>query len=191
MNLNVAETELIRIFKKGDIKAFEELFKRYNKKLYAFLFHLLNSKEDAEEIVQETFIKIWEKRDDFIEGYSFSSFLFTIAKNLFLNKNRKKVNQRIFENHIDVLEKISSKKTDDYIIFKETLDIVNDVIDGLSPRRKEIFFLRRKEGLSRNEIAEKLGISVITVDNQLTKTNAFLKDQLKKYGLLLLILFVN
>ena len=191
MNSTVTEIELIRVFKKGDVKAFGELFKKYHKKLYAFLFHLLHSKEDAEGIVQETFIKVWEKRDDFIEGYSFSSFLFTIAKNSFLNLNRKKVNHRIFENHIDILEKISSEKTDDYIIFKETRDIIKEVIDGLSPRRKEIFLLRRKEGLSRNKIAQKLGISVNTVDNQLTKTNAFLKDQLKKYGLLLLVLFLN
>jgi RNA polymerase sigma-70 factor (ECF subfamily) len=191
LNPKEGEIELIRAFKKGDTKAFEKLFQKYHKKLYAFLFHLLHSKEDAEEIVQETFIKIWEKREDFIEGYSFDSFLFTVAKNAFLNLNRKKVNRRVFEDHPDFLEETSRGETDGYIIFQETREIINTVINGLPPKRKEIFLLRRIEGLTRKEIAEKLGISVITVDNQLTKANNYLKDQFKKYGLLLLVLFLN
>lgn len=191
MNLKKSEIELIRAFKKGNTKAFEGLFQKYHKKLYAFLLHLLHSKEDAEEIVQETFIKIWEKREDFIEGYSFDSFLFTVAKNAFLNQNRKKVNRRVFEGHLDFLEKVSPENTDDYVIFQETREIINSIINELPPKRKEIFFLRRIEGLSRKEIAEKMGISVITVDSQLTKANYFLKEQLKKYSLLLIILFLN
>jgi len=186
-----SEIELIRNFKKGDTKAFELLFHKYHKKLYAFLFHLLQSKEDAEEIVQETFIKIWEKREDFNEGYSFNSFLFSIAKNAFLNLNRKKVNRKVFENHLDFLEETSSDRTDDYIIFEETKQIINSVIEGLPAKRKEIFLLRKIDGLSRKEIAERLDISIITVDNQLMKANIYMKDQLKKYSLLLLILFLN
>lgn len=136
MNQKESEIELIRAFKKGNTIAFEKLFQKYHKKLYAFLFHLLHSKEDAEEIVQETFIKIWEKREDFIEGYSFNSFLFTIAKNAFLNLNRKKINRRVFENHLDFLEEISTGKTDDYVIFQETRNIINTIIEGLPPKRK-------------------------------------------------------
>lgn len=185
------EILLIKAFKEGNPQAFEKLFEQYHKKLYAFLFRLLNSKEDAEEIVQETFIKIWEKREDFIEGYPFQSFLFKIAKNAFLNLNRKKVNRKVFEDHLHFLNEISSGNTDDYIIFKETTEIINTVIGGLPPRRKEIFLLRRIEGLSRQEIANKLGISVITVDSQLLKANKYLKEELKKYSILMIILFFN
>lgn len=181
----------MRAFKNGDTKAFEKLFYRHHKKLYAFLYRLLNSKEDAEEIVQDTFVKIWEKRDEFIEGYSFDSFLFTIAKNAFLNLNRKKVNKKVFEDHLDFLDEISSAKTDDYVIFEETRQIINTIIEGLPPKRKDIFLLRRIEGLSRQEIADKLGISIITVDSQLMKANSYMKDELKKYSLLLLILFLS
>ena len=191
MDIKEGEIELIRDFKKGDTKAFEKLFQKYHKKLYAFLFHLLHSKEDAEEIVQETFIKIWEKREDFIEGYSFDSFLYTVAKNAFLNLNRKKINRKVFEDHLNFLDEISSGRADDYVIFKETKEIINTIIEGLPPKRKEIFFLRKIEGLSRKEIAEKLDISIITVDSQLMKANIYLKDQFKKYSLLLLILFLN
>lgn len=185
------EILLIKAFKEGNEQAFEKLFEQYHKKLYAFLFRLLNSKEDAEEIVQETFIKIWEKREDFIEGYPFQSFLFKIAKNAFLNLNRKKVNRKVFEDHLNFLNEISSGNTDDYIIFKETTEIINTVICGLPPKRKEIFLLRRIEGFSRQEIANKLEISVITVDSQLLKANKYLKEELKKYSLLMIILFFN
>ena len=191
--MKTAECEilLIKAFKEGNEQAFEKLFEQYHKKLYAFLFRLLNSKEDAEEIVQETFIKIWEKREDFNEGYPFQSFLFKIAKNAFLNLNRKKVNRKVFEDHLSFLNEISSGNTDDYIIFKETTEIINTVICGLPPKRKEIFLLRRIEGFSRQEIANKLEISVITVDSQLLKANRYLKEELKEYSLLMIILFFN
>ncbi len=89
------------------------------------------------------------------------------------------------------MEEVSPGRTDDYIIFKETKEIINSIIEGVPSRRKEIFLLRKMEGLTRNEIAERLDISIITVDNQLMKANIYLKDQLKKYSLLLLVLFLN
>lgn len=187
MDSSQNEIHLIRAFKSGDEKAFEQLFERHHKKLYGFLFKLLNSKQDAEEIVQDTFIKIWERRKDFIEGYAFESFLFKIAKNAFLNLNRKKVNRRIVESDLALFNEKTSSNTEEYVVFHETNEIINTIIDGLPPRRKEIFILRRIEGLSRKEIAEKLKISVITVDSQLLKANKHLKDELKKYSLLILI----
>lgn len=191
MDRKESEILLIKAFKNGNSKAFEKLFERHHKKLYAFLFHLLNSKEDAEEIVQEAFIKIWEKREDFIEGYPFESFLFKIAKNAFLNLTRKKVTRGVFEEHLNLLQEISSERSDDYIIFKETSDIIDTIISGLPAKRKEIFLLRRIEGLSRQEIADTLGISVVTVDGQLLKANKYLKEELKKYSLLLIALVVH
>jgi RNA polymerase sigma-70 factor (ECF subfamily) len=190
LETNNADILLIKAFKNGNIEAFEKLFDRYHKKLYVFLYQLLHSKEDAEEIVQETFIKIWEKREEFIEGYPFDSFLFKIAKNAFLNLNRKKINHRVFTDHLTLLSKISEDTTDNYIIFKETRDIINSVIDGLPPKRKEIFLLRQTQELSRKEIAKKLGISIVTVDSQLLKANKYLKEELKKYGLLLILIII-
>jgi RNA polymerase sigma-70 factor (family 1) len=191
MDINENEILLIRAFKNGDQKAFEKLFERYHKKLYAYLMRLLDSKEDAEEIVQESFIKIWEKREEFIEGYSFNAFLFTIAKNTFLNFTREKVNRRVFEDHFQLINEVESGKTDDYVIFKETREIIRLIIEGMPPRRREVFMMRKVEGLSRKEISEKLGISVITVDSQLLKANTYLKDELKKYGLLLICLLAG
>lgn len=188
MDINDNEIFLIRAFKKGDQRAFEKLFERHHKKLYAYLMRLFDSKEDAEEIVQESFIKIWEKREEFIEGYSFDAFLFKIAKNTFLNFVREKVNRKVFEDHFQLIHELETESADDYVIFNETREIIQLIIGEMPPKRREIFILRKIEGLSRKEIAEKLGISVVTVDSQLLKANNYLKDELKKYGLLLICL---
>ncbi len=82
MNWTNTETQLIKAFKKGDAEAFKSLFELYHKRLYSFLFRLLKSKEDAEEIVQETVLKIWE---NYWEEYPFESLLFRIARNTSLN----------------------------------------------------------------------------------------------------------
>ncbi|MCL3781850.1 RNA polymerase sigma-70 factor [Prolixibacteraceae bacterium JC049] len=191
MTISNSEINLIKLFKNGDEKAFEKLFERHHKKLYGFLFKLLNSRQDTEEIVQDTFIKVWERREEFMEGYSFDAYLFKIAKNAFLNLNRKRVNRKIIESDLYFEKEKTSCDTEEYILFQETRDIINSIIEGLPPKRKEIFILRRIDGLSRKEIAEKLDISVITVDSQLLKANKYLKDELKKYSLLLVILSLS
>jgi RNA polymerase sigma-70 factor (family 1) len=185
------EVLLIRRFKNGDSKVFEILFEKHHRKLYSFLFRLMKSKEDAEEIVQDTFIKIWERRAEFEEGYPFESFLFKIAKNSFLNATRKKINRRVVEDNLYTFSDILENSTEDYIIFKETREMIDLVINSLPPKRKEIFILSKIEGLSRKEIAEKMGVSIITVDGQLLKANRHLREKLGKYGLLLFIFFMN
>ena len=191
MKQGESEILLIRAFKEGNADAFRKLFDKYHKKLYAYLFRMLNSKEDAEEIVQETFIKIWEKREEFIEGYSFDGFLFKIAKNSFISLTRKKVNREVFDRHYDIVSEIDQNNYENYIIFNETKEIINSIVNSLPEKRKEIFRLRREENLSRQEIADKLGISIATVDGQLMKANNYLKTELKKYSILILILFLG
>lgn len=186
-----SELYLINAFKKGDEQAFRALFDLYHERLYYFLFGLLKSKEDAEEIIQETFLKIWENREHFWEDYPFESLLFRIAKNASLNYNRKKVNRTVFEKDFGFFADLSEYSADQYLLFQETQRIIDAILDGLPPKRKEIFLLQKVEGLSRQEIAEKLNISIITVDHQLFKANKYVRKEFQKYSLLLInILFV-
>ena len=185
------EIQWIRAFKKGDAGAFKLLFDLYHKRLYSFLFAMLKSREDAEEIVQETFLKIWENREQFWEDYPFDALMFRIAKNASLNYSRKKVNRMVVEKHLEFFTDLSEDSADQYILFQETQNIIETILKGLPPKRKEIFLLQKVEGLSRQEIAEKLGISVITVDHQLFQANKFVREEVRKYSLLMIsVLFV-
>lgn len=186
-----SEIQLIQEFKKGNAEAFKLLFDRYHERMYSFLFSFLRSKEDTEEVVQETFLKIWESRENFSEDYPFESLLFRIAKNTSLNYSRKKVNRIVFEKHFSFFSNLSESSTDEYILFQETQSIIETILNGLPPKRKEIFLLQKIEGLSRKEIADKLNISVITVDHQLNKANKYVTEEFKKFSLLMInILFL-
>lgn len=190
MNLTSSELQLIKAFKKGDAEAFKSLFERYHGRLYSFLFRLLKTKEDAEEVVQETFLKIWENRENYWEEYPFESLLFRIARNTSLNYVRKKVNRKVFEDHLNFFTEGSESPADQYILFQETQSIIETILNGLPPKQKEVFLLKKVEGLSRQEIAEKLGISVITVDHQLFKANKHVKEEFKKFHLLMINIFL-
>ncbi len=189
MEIKNSEIQLIKAFKKGDTESFKLLFDRYHKRLYSFLFDLLKSKEDAEEIVQEAFIKIWENRENFLEDYPFEPLLFRIARNTSLNYSRKRVNRAVFEKNFSFSSDLSAGSADEYILLQETQNIIDAILNGLPPKRKEIFLLQKVEGLSRQEIAEKLGISVITVDHQLFKANRYMLEEIKKYSLFLINIF--
>ena len=186
MNTEKSEIQLIKAFKKGDAEAFRLLFDRYHERLYSFLFSLLRSKEDTEEIVQETFLKIWENREQFWEDYPFQALLFRIARNSSLNYIRKKVNRTVFEQNMSFFFDLTEQSADHHILLKETQQIIEIIVNGLPPKRKEIFLLQKVEGLSRREIAKKLGISVVTVDHQLFKANQHIKEEIKKYSLFFL-----
>lgn len=191
MDSNNSEIQIIKAFKRGDTEAFKLLFDRYHERLYSFLFSLLKSREDTEEIIQETFLKIWENRNDFKENYPFESLLFRIAKNASLNYNRQKVNRTVFEKHFWFFADFSESPADQYVLFEETQNMIKTILNGLPPKRKEIFLLQKVEGLSRKEIATQLGISVITVDHQLNKANKYVKEEFKKFSFLMIsVLFL-
>ena len=121
-----------------------------------------------------------------MENFPFESLLFRIAKNAFLNHNRKKVNRTVFEKHFGFFADFSESSADQYILFQETQSIIETIVNGLPPKRKEIFLMQKVEGLSRQEIASKLGISIITVDSQLLKANKHLKQEFQKYSILMI-----
>jgi len=112
-----SDLDLVRQLKANDMTGFDMLYRKYSQRIYQFSFSILKSQVDAEEIVQETFIRIWEKREDFIEGYPFQPFLFKIAKNAFLNLNRKKVNRKVFEDHLNFLNLLLNLKASFLTLF--------------------------------------------------------------------------
>jgi len=184
----ISETEWILALKEGDLVAFNHLFDRYGKRLYHFSIGYLKSAENAEEIVQEVFLRIWETRFELSAQKSIEAYLFTIARNGILNTIRKSKSEQAYLNYT----KINSGKSvllDEELNFNELEEAYNQVIEQLSPRRKEIFLLSKAQSFSNVEIAKKMNISVKTVENQMTSAISEIRKNLRSLGFSGIIFF--
>ena len=171
-----SNTELVKLLRKGDMAAFDAIYNKYCYKLHEFVFLFLKQKEDAEEIVQEVFIKIWESRGKIDIYASFESFLFTIAYNATMSLLRKRMRETKSREYLKSLQQVSAaEQIIDEIQYKELKQKVESLLKQLTPRQEEIFRLSREERLTHEEIAKKLNISESTVNNHLVKIMKFLK----------------
>ena len=191
MNKDYSNTELIERLKKGDIDAFDLIYNKYCNKLHKFVLRYLKQEEDAQEIVQEVFIKIWESRSKINTFSSFESFLFTIAYNASISLLRKRINEEKSREYIKFFPQIEqADKIINDIHFQELNQKVLLLLEQLTPRQKEIYSLSREEGLTHKQIAQKLNLSENTVKNHLVTILKFLKSNLDS-GLIINALFIN
>ena len=162
------ENDLFNQMARGSVSAFTEIFYHYTQSLYSFILIKTKSEDLTEEIIQEVFIKIWDKREKFSEVENFESYLYTLASNKIYDFYRKMASE-------DKLKKIVFQSMKDYSnITTETLDLkysqeeLTKALERLPPQQKKIFLLSRQQGLNHMEIAEQLQISPSTVNNHLT-----------------------
>jgi RNA polymerase sigma-70 factor (family 1) len=182
---------LVKELTGSNILAFNALFRKYGTRLYRFAYGYLKSTEEAEELVQDVFTKIWEKRVDLREELSFKSYLFTVAFNLI--RKHFKTKARIAEYLKSGLSDIDSQTTDK-ITYNSLNQYIGELVNQLPDRRKTIFIKSRIEGLSIKEIAEELKISHKTVENQLSAALKFIRTNLNKdgiYAILFYVLFIS
>ena len=183
------DPEIIDRLKQGDDTAFETLYYKYIDKVYYFALRYLRTKEDAEGLTQDIFIKIWENRFSLKPGLSLNSYIFTIAKNTIFNKNRKKINEKAYveylKNHLDEVY----DKTENDIILNEVKNLIDDAVNQLPAKRKQIFKLSRFEGLSYKEISMKLKLSERTVETHIRLALKTVRNTLNKNIILVCIIF--
>ena len=189
----LAEKEELELLRNASKKSFDILYHRYSGKLYNFVMKV--SKGDsyiAEELVQRTFIKVWETRDYINPEKSFISYLCTIAKNMLLNEYEHQTIQFIYEQYVKVKESDNDNSTENEVDKKLLEDYIDKLADELPPKRKEIFILSRKDGLSNKMIAKQLNISESTIETQLSKALEFMKSQIHNhYDYILVLLFIS
>ncbi len=187
----LSEKEELELLKKGSSPSFETLYHRYSGKLYNFVMKI--SKGDtyiAEELVQRTFIKVWETREYIDSDKSFISYLCTISKNMLLNEYEHQTVQFIYQEYVIVNTADVDSSTEKEVDKNLLEEYIDKLADTLPPKRREIFILSRKEGLSNKKIAERLHITESTIETQLSKALTFMKSQMQKhYELILIILF--
>ena len=173
-----SDKELVTALKNDDISAFNQLFYAYSSRLYHFAYGYLKSKEEAEELVQEVFIKVWDKRKDLQEEYRFKSYLFTIAYNHIKKHFRSKAIQNNYLEFSGATnpEALYTREDVNYPSLKKWVD---KLVDKMPDKRRTVFVKSRFEGKNVKEIAEEMGISQSTVENHLNQALKFLKQHLK------------
>ncbi len=183
MTNNILENKLIKNIAEGDAIAFEEIFKKYNKKVYTFSYRYLKNKEDAQGIVQEVFLSLWQNAGKMHADSNVKAYLFTITFNAIRKKFRKLSREKkylkahessIFENYDEISE----------IEYNDLLDKAKSLIDQLPPQQKKVFQLRQDKGLTNSEIANLIHISKKTVENHLNSARCFLRKSMREAGLL-------
>ena len=174
------ERTLINKVKQGDIIAYETLFHNYYSYLCAFATKVILNPEAAEEIVQDFFVKLWENRTDITIDTSVKNYLFRSVKNRCLNHiKHEKVKLQHTEN---VLKNTQNHQTNHQFYEVYLADEIERSIEELPAKRREIFRLSRQEGLKYREIAERMNLSVKTVEAQMGLAIKYLREKLKKYN---------
>ena len=184
----------VKNLKQGDVKAFDDLFNKYSPRLCNFSVKYLKSAEEAEEVVQEVFLYIWDKREGLKPDNSFNAYIFTIAYNIIKKYFIKKSRDNAYKDDLIYTLLQQENNLDQTIDYKFLLEKVELIINSLPNRRKEIFIKRKYDGLSVKQIADELSISPNTVENQLASAQKQILNELQKEklaGLIFFMLFIS
>ena len=145
------EEKYVRDFNNGSKKAFEYFYSTYYHKLLKVANQYLDDIDEAEEIVQEVFYRVWYYRENIDPTLSFKSYIITIAKRLIFNKAKKKVHQVTYEKYFKYHHQAYHDSLQEYIDFRQLDEQISLRISELPPKRREIFILSRQQGLSHKE----------------------------------------
>ncbi|WP_114792541.1 RNA polymerase sigma-70 factor [Niabella yanshanensis] len=169
----------------GNEQAFAILFDRYHQRLFHFIVNLVKSREVAEELVMDVFLKLWLSRDMISTIENFDGFLFKIAYNKSIDFFRAAAKDKTVADIIwERIQIPAQSYADAPLLMQEYETKLREAIDLLPPKRRQVFDMSREDGLSHNEIADTLGISKNTVANTIVEAKQFIKSYLEKhYGL--------
>jgi RNA polymerase sigma-70 factor (family 1) len=187
MSSPLNESDLIKKIVSGDRQAFAVLYQQYVGELYRYVYLFVKCKEDSEEIVQEIFVKIWNRREKLDEVTSFKAYIYKSAKNLLLDEIRKNAVKAKALLILKSDSEASFDKTDDRIIYNEHYQIAEQAISSLPEKRRLIFLMRTREELSLDEIAAKLSISKSVVKKQLYAGISFVRKYMQENECLFIV----
>lgn len=184
---HISDEQLMQEIKAGNMLAFDALYRKYSARIYKFAVSLLKVPEEAENIVQDVFLNLWINRDKVDKGSSVRYYVFTIAYHASITAIRKKLKE---SNYIGELVRQLDLEQDPgslQLEYRELEDKLNTVIDELPARQKEVYLLHRVEGLKYAEIAERLGLSVNTIENHMARALHAIRAKMGGYSLLAML----
>ncbi|MFB9843922.1 RNA polymerase sigma factor [Mucilaginibacter ginsenosidivorans] len=177
-----AEPQLLLQAAQGGREAYAVLYQYYLPRLYKYLYGIIRSKEETEEILQDIFLKLWEKKEDLSTVKTLNSYLFRIARNKLMNHyDHQKVRQKAAD-YIGQQDETSGCTAEDQYIYKQYNEVVQKALSSLPPKRRQVFEMSTQQDLSYDQIAEELNISKSMVKKQFYAANSYVKEYLQLHA---------
>jgi RNA polymerase sigma-70 factor, ECF subfamily len=170
----------VKSFVSGDMRAFDEIYFVFSSKLQKFIYSLVKTDADTEEIVQDVFVKTWENREKLKNHTSFESYIFTIAYNTTISLIRKRVKENLYIEYIKSVQIEMDSSVSESYDYDDIHEKLNFTIEKMPDRQKEVFKMKHFQGFSYKQIADELGVSINTIENHMVKAHKFLKENLGK-----------
>jgi RNA polymerase sigma-70 factor (family 1) len=183
------EKRLLHLVAKGDAQAFREFFDLYKNRIFVFVEQLIHSKADAEEIVQDTFLKVWQTAPTLSEIDNPGQYIYTIARNKTLNYIRKIASDKNLLEQVWACQANLDTTLEEKLRTKEVKEIIDRALGQLSEQKQTVFHLSREQGLTHAEIASQMDLSQSRVKNILVEVLKHIKNNLHPYSDLIAILF--
>ncbi|MGK7393716.1 MAG: RNA polymerase sigma factor [Candidatus Cyclobacteriaceae bacterium M3_2C_046] len=169
---------LVRELKKGNRNAFDSLYHIYSHKIYRLARRLSLDHQESQEVLQDVFLVVWERRQFLDPEKDFKAYIYKIAKNLIIRSFRCKALYHAYEKYVLDQNNLLDNQTQELIEYHDLLELLAAEIRQLPAGRKEIFEYSRVQYLSNEEIAQKFGVSRRTVENQIYRTIKLLKERI-------------
>jgi RNA polymerase sigma-70 factor (ECF subfamily) len=179
--VEVDDRQLVQTIRDGDTEAFETLVRRKTSKVYALCYRIIGNAEDAKDISQLVFLKLWENLEKYDAQYAFDTWLYRMVTNVAIDFMRNKQSRDNAVNSTLRLVKTSADAEQGVVVQrKEVESVFNDVSSVLSPKQKTIFVMNQMDDLPSAEIAKILGCRESTVRNHLFNARKLMQQQLSK-----------
>ncbi|WP_258139414.1 RNA polymerase sigma-70 factor [Mucilaginibacter phenanthrenivorans] len=176
-----SERTVINLIKEGDGRAFEKIFREYFKSLHAYAYTFMKDDEQAEEIVQNVFCRIWEKRDQLNPDGSIKAYLYRAVHNESVNYLKHQKTRTAFRVHYNNSEEQIGGEASEKVMTAELDGHIQQALNELPQQCRIIFQMSRFENLKYREIADQLNLSVKTVENQMGKALKVLRTKLAEF----------
>jgi RNA polymerase sigma-70 factor (ECF subfamily) len=182
-----SDEELMKEIKADNMFAFDLLYKKYSKKVYKFGYSILKSREESENLLQDVFLCLWENRHKVEKDSSIKSYIFTITYNSAISIVRKKARESEFVEYVKSLQEITEDPVNVELEYNELTNKLDEIINSLPKRQKEVYLLHKVEGLKYSEIAVRLNISVNTIENHISRALKTIREKLGDYSLIAIL----
>jgi RNA polymerase sigma-70 factor (family 1) len=184
----INEADLLLRIAAGDTRAFRDLYARYQDRLYGFLYQLTKSHSISEDLLQDTFMRIWEERARLSEIRDFKAYVFTMVKHRALNSLKRISKEEVVIRQIAHQSDNEDRSTETDVQYNELKRKVDWVVRQLPPRQRTVYQMSREQGLRQEEISDRLNVTVATVKKHLTLSLRYIR---KNLTILLIVMLVK